>query len=357
MKKSIIVLCIAIIFAGCKKSDDPPILPPDNSLPRISVSGKGFVTPDGNSIRLWGLNYGDSEGLLEDDWTQPARWLKIENNIKDIKALGANLLRVAVQYNTMMKSPSEPNQANLQQLRKLALLAQENGLYFMVSGLGAFRKADQPVWYESLDEQSRWATQALYWQAIAGAIGDIPGVFGYELMNEPIVPSVATSEWLPGTGMGGYYFAQNITRTPDGREMKNIMSSWIKKLTDAIREKDQKTAVTVGFLPFANYGQFADDLDMNNTHVYPKTGEEAASDLLIQKFSSDKPLIITETFTLTISPDDWEKWVKSNNEFVAGWVGMHPGKTMQELTPPQSIPDAIYKDFLERFRQMSDGQK
>ena len=96
---------------------------------------------------------------------------------------------------------------------------------------------------------------------------------------------------------------------------------------------------------------------MNNTHIYPKTGEEESSNTLIQKFLSDKPLIVTETFTLTISPDDWEKWIKRNNIFVAAWVGMHPGKTMQELTPPKTIPEAIYKDFLERFKQMSNGQK
>ena len=357
MKKSIIVLCIAMIFAGCKKSDNPPVPPEDKSLAKISVSGRGFVTAEGNPIRLWGLNYGDSEGLLEDNWSQPAKWLKIENNIKDIKALGANMVRVAVQYNTMMKSPSEPNQANLQQLRKLALLAQDNGFYFMVSGLGAFRKAEQPSWYDSLDEKSRWATQALYWEAIAGAIGDIPAVFGYELMNEPVVPSGITSVWLPGTSLGGYYFAQNITRTPNGREMKEIMSSWIKTLTAGIRKKDSRTMVTVGFLPFAVFGQFVNELDMNNTHIYPKTGEEESSNTLIQKFLSDKPLIVTETFTLTISPDDWEKWIKRNNIFVAGWVGMHPGKTMQELTPPKTIPEAIYKDFLERFKQMSNGQK
>lgn len=345
-------------FCSCNKKNGKDVMPPpEKSLPRISVSGKGFITADGKPIRMWGLNFSAPQGLLEDDWTQPEKWLIIEKNIKDIKGWGANLVRVAVQYNTMMNNPTEPNQANLKQLRKLALLAQENGLYFMVSGLGAFRKADQPAWYDSLDEATRWATQALYWESIAGAIGDIPALFSYELMNEPIVPSAATDRWLPGTGLGGYFFTQNITRTPNGRGLKEIMSSWITTLTTAIRKKDTRTPVTVGFLSYAVFGQFSDELDINNTHIYPKTGEEAASDTLIQKFLSNKPFIVTETFTLNIGSDDWEKWVKQNNAFVAGWVGMHPGKTQHELTPPQTIPDAIYKDFLERFKQMSDGQK
>lgn len=347
---------ITFLCVGEAKTDNGPIPPAAKSLPRVSVSGKGFITADGKPIRFWGLNYSAPQALLEDDWMQPGKWLAIEKSIKDIEALGANLVRVAVQYNTMMESSSEPNQENLQQLRKLALLAQEHGLYFMVSGLGAFSKADQPAWYDSLDESARWATQALYWESIAGAIGDIPAVFAYELMNEPIVPSVATDVWLPGEGMGGNYFAQNITRTPNGREMKEIMSSWIKTLTAAIRKKDTKTPVTVGFLPFANFGQFSEDLDINNTHIYPKTGEEAASNAMVQRFASDKPLIVTETFALSIGTDDWEKWIKQNNADVAGWVGMH-GKTLQEITPPKSIVEAIYKAFYERFRQMSGEQK
>ena len=92
-------------------------------------------------------------------------------------------------------------------------------------------------------------------------------------MKEPVVPLVATNMWLPGSGLGGYYFAQNITRTPNGREMKEIMSSRIKTLTAAIRKKDSRTLVTVGFSPLAVFGQFADELDINNTHLYPKAGE------------------------------------------------------------------------------------
>ena len=344
-----------VIFS-CNKENGKSNTHP-KPLSRIAVASKGFETVDNIPIRLWGLNYSSSPDLIEEDWTNPIKWAVIEKNIKDIHGLGANLVRVAIQYNSMMTSSTEPNQANLQQLRKLVQLANDNGLYFMISGLGAFRKTDQPVWYDALDETSRWATQALYWQSIAGAIGDLPNVFSYELMNEPIVPSASTVNWLPGGGMGGYFFAQNITRTPDGRSLSQIMSSWINSLTTEIRKKDKATLITVGFLPFTVYGQFAQILDINNTHIYPKTGEEALSDSLISKFLSNKPLIVTETFTLQISPDDWEKWIKQNNKLVAGWVGMHPGKTLEELTPPQTIPEAIYKDFIERFKLMSPTQK
>jgi hypothetical protein len=70
----------------------------------------------------------------------------------------------------------------------------------------------------------------VFWRAVADTVKASPAVLAYDLINEPVVPSVDTPCWLgpdpdgqppsaPGCQepFGGSFFVPNLTRTPAGR--------------------------------------------------------------------------------------------------------------------------------------------
>ena len=130
-------------------------------------------------------------------------------------------------------------------------MAERTGLYLDLTGLGCYHKQDVPAWYDALDVAARWEVQARFWRAVAGACKDSPAVFCYDLMNEPILPGEKKeTEWLAGE-LGGKYFVQRIALDLAGRTRIEVARDWVKKLTDAIREVDQRHLITVGVIPWA----------------------------------------------------------------------------------------------------------
>ena len=76
-------------------------------LPAIQVSTDGthFVSGDsGTPFRPMGFNYDhDADGrLLEDYWH--SEWDRVENDFRDMQSLGANVVRIHLQFGKFMKS-------------------------------------------------------------------------------------------------------------------------------------------------------------------------------------------------------------------------------------------------------------
>src|SRR5438034_11671813 len=141
---------------------------PPAPLPRVEVAadGKGFVLAGtATPFRPWGLNYGNAGRLIEDFWAD--EWPTVEADCRAMKALGANVVRVHLQVGKFMTAADKPDAAALERLGKLLALAEQTGLYLDLTGLGCYRKADIPPWYDSLSEADRWAVQARFWKAIA----------------------------------------------------------------------------------------------------------------------------------------------------------------------------------------------
>jgi hypothetical protein len=139
------------------------------------------VTPDGRSFRLagaerpfapWGFNYDhdDRSRLLEDYWYD--EWDAVAGDFHEMQALGANVVRVHLQFAKFMRAPTQPDERNVRQLTRLLALAEETGLYLDLTGLGCYRKSDVPAWYDALDESGRWAAQAKFWEGVAAACAD-----------------------------------------------------------------------------------------------------------------------------------------------------------------------------------------
>ena len=135
---------------------------------RVSDDGTHFVTGDsGDKFTVWGVNYDhDTKGRLVDEyWID--EWETVVQDFHEIRDLGANCVRIHLQFGKFMVAPDLPNAAALRQLKQLLSLAEEVGLYLNVTGLACYHKSNIPDWYDELPEQDRWEAQANFWKAIA----------------------------------------------------------------------------------------------------------------------------------------------------------------------------------------------
>ncbi|HWN93896.1 MAG TPA: cellulase family glycosylhydrolase [Methylomirabilota bacterium] len=197
------------------------------------------------------MNYGNGGRLMEDFWD--GEWETLEGDFRELKALGANVVRVHLQFGRFMEGTNTANPAALLQLRRLLRLAEATGLYLDVTGLACYRKADVPSWYDALDEPGRWNAQAFFWRTIAAQCAGSPAVFCYDLMNEPLAPpdKRKPGDWYSGKPFGGYDFLQFIALDRAERKREDIAVAWIETMTRAIRETDPAKAgdTSVGSCP------------------------------------------------------------------------------------------------------------
>jgi hypothetical protein len=328
---------------------------------RPSQDGTHFVTADsGRRFVVWGLNYDrdDSGRLLEDYWEK--EWDTVVADFTEMKDLGANLVRIHLQLARFMDGPTTPHAANLQRLGKLLKLAEEQGLYLDLTGLGCYHKQDVPAWYDSLPEAERWEVQARFWEAVATVARDSPAVFCYNLMNEPVLPGERPeTQWLTGE-LAGKFFVQRIALDLAGRSREEVAKQWVAKLAAAIRKVDQRHMLTVGVIPWAQVFKGAKPifyapevqrpLDFVSVHFYPKRDEPADSLAALKVYEVGKPLMVEEIFPLHCSIAETDAFIEGSREHCDGWVSFYWGKTIAENEKAGSIKGALMADWLKHFR-------
>jgi len=170
---------------------------PLNSI-RISDDGTHFVRGNSNErIVVWGVNYDhDTAGrLLDKYWID--EWPVVVEDFQEIKALGANCVRIPLQLGRFMSTPDTPNSAALNQLGRLVRLAENTGLYLDLTGLACYHKQHIPEWHDEMSQQHRWAVQAVFWAAVVRTCRHSPAIFCYDLMNEPILPGAEQATNAP----------------------------------------------------------------------------------------------------------------------------------------------------------------
>jgi hypothetical protein len=152
----------------------------------LSEDGGAFRHVDaGEPFMPWGFNYDRTNGgLLDEFWADGGAWPIIAADLAEMKALGANVVRIHLQFGAFMDDPESPDEDSLARLERLVGLAESTGLYLVLTGLGSYRAADVPGWYDGMGEADRWAAQARFWDAVAERVGSTPAIFAYDLMNE-----------------------------------------------------------------------------------------------------------------------------------------------------------------------------
>jgi hypothetical protein len=363
MKSPSFLSCmLAIIFLAvfpmlCQSDESPGTL--ENI--RVSDDGLHFVgATTGRPFVVWGVNYDhdDAGRLLEDYWEK--EWTTVEEDFREIKALGANVIRIHLQLPNFMETADQPNAANLLLLGKIVRLAEHTGLYLDVTGLGCYHKQDVPQWYDELQEADRWAVQARFWQAVAKVCRDSPAIFCYDLMNEPILAGEKKEpEWLAGE-LGGMFFVQRITRDLAGRTREEVARLWVKCLTSAIRDVDQQHLLTVGVIPWAHVFKGAKPLfyapevgkplDFVSVHFYPKKGEVDKAIDALKVYEIGKPLVIEEIFPLNSSIEEVDAFIEGSRKHADGWISFYWGKTISENEKQGDLKGAVIADWLRYFQ-------
>jgi len=336
------------------------------ALPRVRISSdhKGFVLGETlNPFVPFGFNYLGLHGqLAEEDWHTPEGWRRIENDFREMKKLGANVVRWHLQFETFMAGPDRPKPEALALLKKLLELANETGLYLDLTGLNCYRLKRIPAWYDALSESDRWQAQAAFWEAIAGACANRPEVFCYDLVNEPVVgdPKPGEHPWITGE-LGGFHFVQRICNKPAGRDSKDVAAQWISTLIAAIRNHDSQTLTTVGVIPWSQVWPGAKPvfyspkalphLDFVSVHLYPERGKLEKDLAALAVYELGKPLVIEETFPLNCSFADFDKFFDASNPRVAGWVAHYFGHTPAEHRAGAEPAGRLVAEFLDSWQR------
>lgn len=331
---------------------------------RVSDDKTHFVeVTTGRRIVMWGVNYDhDERGRLIEDYWHP-EWAKVAADFAEIKALGCNVVRVHLQLARFMDTAEKPNAANLAKLGELVQLAERTGLYLDVTGLGCYHKPDVPAWYDALEAAARWDVQARFWRAVAGVCKDSPAVFCYDLMNEPVLPGEKKeTEWL-GRPLGDKYFVQRIALDLGGKTRNEVARDWVKKLTGAIREVDQRHLLTVGVIPWAQVFKGAkplfyapevgEPLDFASVHFYPKKGKLAETLDALVVYEVGKPLVIEEIFPLGAGIEETAAFIEASRKHVDGWISFYWGATIEENEAKKDIAGAISAQWLRYWRDHS----
>lgn len=352
-------LAILLFTGGCRN-----VSPTVASLEwiRVFADGRSFVRePSGRSFTPWGFNYDhDEQGrLIEDYWD--GEWSRIENDFAEMKQLGANVVRVHLQFGKFMRGLTQPDPHALGQLQRLVRLAERTGLYLNLTGLACYHKADVPAWYDALSEPDRWSAQTRFWEAIAAQCADSPAIFCYDLMNEPVVPGGdgRRDDWLAGD-FAGKHFVQFIALERAGRARPDIARAWVQQLTAAIRKHDRRHLITVGLVhwsldkPGLTSGfvpeEIIGELDFISVHLYPEQSVVDEALTTLHGFAVGKPVVIEETFPLRCSREEFADFMMQSRDVASGWIGFYWGKTPEECRAAGTIGDAMMLNWLDFFQ-------
>ena len=365
MPRPFVFPCLALaLLTACPKPARSQEAATKQESVGLSADKTRFVLkPSGRRFLVWGVNYDhDVDGkLLEDYWAND--WDRIVGDFREIKALGANVVRIHLQTGRFLKSPTEVDDANLKRLADLVRLAEETGLYLDVTGLACYHKSEVPRWYETLDETARWEAQTTFWKAVAAVGKGSPAIFCYDLMNEPILLGGADAkDWLPGPAFGDSHFVQRITLDLRGRTTEETAKAWVEKLTGAIRSVDVRHLITVGVIPWAQAMPGArplfespdvgGSLDFASIHLYPRKDKLEDDLKALRTYNLGKPLVIEEIFPLSASQDETIAFMEKARGDVDGWVSFYWGKPADELDMTKDMSSVITAAWLRKFKDL-----
>jgi len=350
------MLLLVTALAGCKGVVPSPSQPHGPALQKIVGfdEQRFFVDSSGQRFFPWGFNYlGTQEmQLIDDNLHSEHVWQVIAQDFAEMKSYSANTVRIHLQYHRFMLEPQTPDPRAFAALKRLVDIAEKEQLYLVLTGLGAYRKADSPHWYDELDMHQRWQTQALFWKTLARSVGHSSAVFAYDLMNEPVVSvcneSELTCSWQVGEALGTYHFVQNISVDP-ALPYRETMQDWILGLRRAIHEEDKNTFITVGHLGLVPLNQFENEVDFVSAHIYPRRYKLRNSVGYVNMAKLDRPLVISEIYNMYCDVNQLGLFLDAIDGRYQGLLGHYNGKTIEELQASGELVDKIRLSFLRFF--------
>jgi hypothetical protein len=326
----------------------------------ISKDGRSFVLAgSGKPFVAWGVNYDRDYRyrLIEDYWD--TEWDAVVTHFHAMKELGANVVRVHLQFGKFMTGPDTPNSEALERLEKMVALAEADGLYLDVTGLGCYRLKEQPEWYARMAERERWAAQAAFWAALARRCAGRASVLAFDLVNEPAV-GTKPGVWVNEAELGGFHYVQYISQSVAGRDGAELWRQWAHTLASAIRKEDPHRLITVGLLPLPNVEMLKGvgaEVDYMSVHLYPKSGKIAENIATLKKYAIGKPLIVEETFPMECTPVEMLDFIEKSKGIATGWISFYWGKPLDELKVSTKFEDHLLYGWLMEFQKLAPAMQ
>ena len=336
-----------LLVAGC--SHVRPVAAP---VQRVCIDGKRFVTCQSREpLVIHGFNYDHDRSfrLIEDYWTDRDT---ISLDLAELRLMRANTVRLHLQFGRFMRSADQPDEHALAWLDWFLRQAELQRLHVLITGLGSYRPQDAPAWYDALDDAGRWQAQARFWEAVASRAAASAATFGYDLMNEPVVPGEPQPGWAHEAQLDGLHFIQFITRDRAGRAPGAIVHEWASLLSAAIRRADPHALITIGLLPAYRgfeLGDVAPLLDFESVHLYPRSGhfDEAAG--VISAASGAWPVLVEESAPIDCSVAELAQFMTDHDPEVAGWLGFYWGEPVVELESSNEPKNRLLAEWLKVF--------
>jgi hypothetical protein len=270
----------------------------------------------------------------------------------------ANVIRIHLQFPDFVKGPGRFDPEALARLTQMLELAKKHRIYLDITGLSCYRKNKRADWYDAMSDKDRWRTQAQFWEAIAERCASSPAVFGYDLINEPIVSGKRKDGWYTGE-FGGYEFLQRLSLDQGDRPLDDIAREWTRTMVAAIRKRDKTHLITIGMLPAWGVSPKAvgPELDFIAVHIYPRAGKVEDAIANLKQFDVGKPIVIEETFPLYCGVADERQFLLSSRDIASGWIGQYPDASPAELKARQrsgqiTMADAAYLNWVELFDEL-----
>lgn len=321
---------------------------------KIATDQTGFMlSPSGERFVPWGHNYA-SVDIMERLTQDPER---IEREFAEMKAAGTTVARIHPEMRYFLTGVEQTDPQGLEQLEKLLKIAESSGIHLMITGLACYKIDERMTWYDALEEEDRWNTQAFFWETIARTCAESPAVFAYDLVNEPGAVGKPEDGWYLGK-MGDVEFCQRLSLDAGDRSGDEIFRQWTTRMVSAIHKHDQNHLITMGMLPFPGANKAAaEQLDFVSPHLYPKADKVEEEIELLKKFDWGKLIVIGETFPLSCSVDDERDFLLKSRPLAHGWIGHWPDESPTKLaelrdTGKATIHSAIWLSWVDLFKEL-----
>ena len=292
----------------------------------VRIDGKTFIAPDGRPFSIKGISLGNwlmPEGYMfkfevaksprqifstfdrllgperaASFWTQFRDTYIARDDIRFIKSVGFNTVRIPLHYHLFMTDQGEMTGEGWALLDRVLGWVKEAGLLAIVDlhaapgGQTGINHDDGPGYPLMFNVPRDRDLTVKLWQAIAQRYAGNPTILGYDLLNEPIAP---------------YH---------DIATLNPRLEPFFKRVTEAIR------AVDPGRIVFLAGGQWSSSFDMfgppfakNLAYTYHSFWASTKRDSIQRhlNFSNryDVPLFLGETGELT---DEWNAGFRTLHE-------------------------------------------
>jgi hypothetical protein len=221
-----------------------------DALPRIRRRADKLALAVGGEARVVGVNF-----RTDDFHDKGTAQLKAE--LTRHREKGFNLARVHV-YTSRIKSGPGQSAFVDSELAKLVEILQhcnDIGMYVDLTLFAAYRRGDNPAWYEALSEAERWADRQYQARQICGMFDQHPAVAWYCLGNEFVVPSDPQPFWVqdPIGPADDLSYLEMVVKQPAGRTKGTIWSDW---LANVLSDTAGARAATTEPQPLFGCGSF-----------------------------------------------------------------------------------------------------